>query len=124
MACLDFGAQVYGLKPNSIVSVLATIGGLVTALGMPLAGSIIDATDKRLGFGRAMAGVLVVSNAAMVFITPDTWLVMTLLQAVVATFSFSGLTLVRPRGLGLQRRQGKRGGGWLVAAVVLNPRHL
>jgi MFS-type transporter involved in bile tolerance (Atg22 family) len=71
---------VLGLKPSSIVSVLATVGGLVAMFGMPLAGSIIDATDKRQEFGAASAAVLVVSNAVQVFITQDTWLVMVIIQ--------------------------------------------
>jgi MFS family permease len=86
--------KVYGLKPSSVVSVLATIGGLVAALGMPIAGSIVDATDKRHSFGVACAWILVISNAAMCFLTRATWFAMTLLQAVVATFSFYGVSLV------------------------------
>ena len=90
----DCEGRVYGVKPNSIVSLLALIGGLVSAVGMPVAGSIIDSTNKRHSFGTWMAIIFVVSNFAMIFITPQTWLIMTLLQAVVATFSFFGLQLV------------------------------
>mmetsp|Transcript_74887 Transcript_74887/g.146528 ORF Transcript_74887/g.146528 Transcript_74887/m.146528 type:complete len:547 (+) Transcript_74887:119-1759(+) len=86
--------RVYGVKPSSIVSVLAVIGGLVSAVGMPLAGSVVDATNKRHAFGLACASVLVVSNLAMVFLSRDTWLAMVLLQAIVATFSFFGLSVV------------------------------
>ena len=76
----ECAGKVHGLKPSSIVSVLATVGGLVAMFGMPLAGAIVDATDKRKEFGAASAVVLVVSNAMQIFITKDTWLVMVIIQ--------------------------------------------
>jgi MFS-type transporter involved in bile tolerance (Atg22 family) len=77
-----------------MVSVLGSIGGLVAAFTMPLAGSIVDATDKRHLFGGVCSAVLVVSNFAMVFITRDNWFFMMLLQAIVATFAYYGQVLV------------------------------
>jgi len=90
----DCDGKVYGLKPSSMVSVLGSIGGLVAALTMPLAGSIIDATDARHFFGRGCATLFVVSNAAMIFITRENWFYMMLLQATVATFAYYGTVLV------------------------------
>jgi MFS family permease len=90
----DCDGKVYGLKPSSMVSVLGSIGGLVAAFTMPLAGSIVDATDKRHLFGGVCSAVFVVSNFAMVFITRDSWFYMMLLQAIVATFAFYGQVLV------------------------------
>jgi len=90
----DCTGKVIGLRPSSIVSVLATVGGLASAIAMPVAGAIVDATDKRHAFGLTSAVVLVVSNAAQIFINADTWLVMTIVQAIVCTSSFFSLALV------------------------------
>ena len=56
--------------------------------------SCANLTPQRHAFGLACASVLVVSNLAMVFLSRDTWLAMVLLQAIVATFSFFGLSVV------------------------------
>ena len=44
----DCEGKVYGLRPSSIVSVLATVGGLVSAFGMPIAGAIVSHHRPRI----------------------------------------------------------------------------
>ena len=86
--------KTHGVNPVSLIALMATIGGLSSAVVMPLAGSVVDATDHRLAFGRFTAALLVLANAAMIFINEHSWFPMAIVQASVASFSYIAFAVV------------------------------
>lgn len=88
------GNTVYGMQPSSMLALMAIIGGVATSLFMPWAGAVVDFSDHRLRFGKAMAIVLTLVNFVQIFIYPSTWFAMTILQAVVASASFMANSMV------------------------------
>jgi MFS-type transporter involved in bile tolerance (Atg22 family) len=86
--------KTHGANPVSLIPLIGVIGGLSSAVLMPLAGSIVDATDQRLNFGRASAMLLVLTNAVLIFIDENNWFAMVVLQATINSFSYMALALV------------------------------
>jgi len=88
------GKKVYGMDPSSVLSVMALIGGLSTAVFMPYAGAVVDFSDHRLAFGRICAILLVLTNFVQIFIFPSTWFAMVILQSVIAASTFMANSMV------------------------------
>lgn len=88
------GNTVYGLQPSSMLALMAMIGGIATSLFMPYAGAVVDYSDRRRGFGKICATLLVLVNVAQIFIFESTWFAMTILQAVVASAAFMANAMV------------------------------
>ena len=86
--------KTYGLNPASLIALMGTIGSLCTAIMLPLAGSLVDATDHRLNFGRGAAALLVLANFVMIFIDEATWFPMAIVQSTVATFSYFAVAVM------------------------------
>jgi UMF1 family MFS transporter len=88
------GNTVYGLQPSSMLALMAMIGGIATSLFMPYAGAVVDYSDRRRGFGKVCATLLVLVNFVQIFIFESTWFAMTILQAVVASAAFMANAMV------------------------------
>jgi len=88
------GNTVYGFLPSSMLALMATIGGIASSLFMPYAGAVVDYSDRRRGFGKVCATLLVLVNFVQIFIFESTWFVMTILQAVVASAAFMANAMV------------------------------
>eukprot|EP00239_Pterosperma_sp_CCMP1384_P008473 CAMPEP_0197858232 /NCGR_PEP_ID=MMETSP1438-20131217/31894_1 /TAXON_ID=1461541 /ORGANISM="Pterosperma sp., Strain CCMP1384" /LENGTH=197 /DNA_ID=CAMNT_0043474331 /DNA_START=328 /DNA_END=918 /DNA_ORIENTATION=- len=88
------GAKSYGFKPTSIVSNVAFVGGILSAVSMPLMGAIVDSTKYRKPFGIVMAATLTLVNFFQTFITKDTWFLMAVLQGTAGVLSYMGLAMV------------------------------
>jgi len=85
---------VYGMKPSSMLALMAMIGGIATSVFMPYAGAVVDYSDWRRGFGKICATLLVLVNVVQIFLFASTWFAMTILQAVVASASFMANAMV------------------------------
>uniref|UniRef100_A0A7S2GRC7 Major facilitator superfamily (MFS) profile domain-containing protein n=1 Tax=Helicotheca tamesis TaxID=374047 RepID=A0A7S2GRC7_9STRA len=90
----DCGKRVYGAKPSSMLSLMAVLGGVITAMFMPYAGAIVDYTPYRRAFGIGCATVLVLANTVQIFLFESTWFVLAIIQAVFAAASFIANAMV------------------------------
>ena len=72
--------RIYGFRPASWIANIGTIGSIVTACFLPIAGAMIDfsASRKRIGFTAIM--MVNVVGAIQVFIGQGNWLPMLLIQ--------------------------------------------
>lgn len=87
------GGRVYGMRPTSLLSNMATIGGLATVIFMPYAGAVVEFSPKRREFMIWIVVVLVVVNALQAFLFYWSWFPLFLLQAVVATAGVYALSM-------------------------------
>ena len=83
--CAD--AKIYGMKPSSLLSVMATASGLMTASTMPLAGAVVDHTKYRWHAGAVSAFLLCFINFIQMFIGSSTWFFCAILQ-VFASYTY------------------------------------
>ena len=72
--------RVWGLKPAALIAQVMTLGALVSAVLMPVAGSIVDHTPYRRELGMASLGVAWVCTTAQLSIGKETWQFLLLLQ--------------------------------------------
>jgi len=81
--------KIYGFRPASWIANIGTIGSLVTACFLPIAGAMIDfsASRKRIGFTAIM--LVNVVGAIQIFIGQDNWLMMLLIQGFFGMFFYS-----------------------------------
>ena len=96
IGCIDdeacFG-KVYGFRPSSLITVIATISGLMSACFLPVVGAIIDFTKYRRIMGRTFATLIITIQAVQIGTIETTWFAMAILQALNGFF-YQGLTVV------------------------------
>jgi MFS-type transporter involved in bile tolerance (Atg22 family) len=89
--------KVYGFSPTSLISNIAVISFLLSALFMPMIGAIVDYTPYRRATGIVAALLMGCIQAAQIGTVSSTWFAMALLQAlagfiyqveVVATYAY------------------------------------
>lgn len=94
--CLKPGpceGKVHGMHPDSLLTNIAWIGGLIIAFFLPIIGSIVDYTPYRRHVGIFASVCLVALNASQIGISESTWWPMAVVQ-VVATFVFFVLRVI------------------------------
>ncbi|KAL7532475.1 hypothetical protein ACHAWF_004149 [Thalassiosira exigua] len=84
--------KVYGQNPLSLISNIAVVTGLLSALFMPIIGVILDFTPHRRSVGMSFSAVFTLIQAAQIGIGPKTWFPMAILQSI-AGFCFSGMIM-------------------------------
>mmetsp|Transcript_15105 Transcript_15105/g.19149 ORF Transcript_15105/g.19149 Transcript_15105/m.19149 type:complete len:500 (-) Transcript_15105:118-1617(-) len=84
--------KIYGFKPSSLITNIATIAGLLAAFLLPVVGAIVDYTDHRKVLGATTAALLIAIQAVQIYTVQDTWFVMAILQAI-NSFFYQVLTL-------------------------------
>lgn len=87
--------RVYGLRPSSVIAVLSTISGLVSAAFMPYAGAIVDHTPHRRLFGASMAAMAMLSMLGLAFISHLSWFYLTVICMPLGALAYNGHTLAR-----------------------------
>ena len=80
--------RVWGLRPAALVAQVLTLGALVSAVLMPVAGSIVDHSPYRRELGMASLVVCWCCSAAQVGISRHTWQALLLLQGSVAVAAY------------------------------------
>lgn len=77
----DCSGKVYGIRPDSILTLITTLTGILSALLMPVTGAIVDYTTyrKRVGIMSAAAMTLIQTLCAFTF--SQTWFPMAILTA-------------------------------------------
>lgn len=79
----DECGTLYGLfKPSSLITITATISGILSALILPFIGAILDCTDHRHKLGSSVALAMIFIQAAQIGTFQSTWLFMAILQAL------------------------------------------
>eukprot|EP00551_Chaetoceros_affinis_P007698 CAMPEP_0203668440 /NCGR_PEP_ID=MMETSP0090-20130426/5065_1 /ASSEMBLY_ACC=CAM_ASM_001088 /TAXON_ID=426623 /ORGANISM="Chaetoceros affinis, Strain CCMP159" /LENGTH=498 /DNA_ID=CAMNT_0050532881 /DNA_START=97 /DNA_END=1593 /DNA_ORIENTATION=- len=78
--------KVYGFKPTSLVTNIATIAGILGAFLLPIVGALVDYTDHRKVLGATVAALLIAVQAVQIYTVQDTWFVMSILQAINSFF--------------------------------------
>ncbi len=73
---------VHGYKPSSLITIIGTISGLLSALFLPLIGSIVDTTPYRRRLGLIACTFLISVQAIQIGTTQDTWFYMAILQSI------------------------------------------
>lgn len=84
--------QVYGFKPSSLISLIATVTGILSAFLLPVIGAIVDYTKYRKEMGVAFAAFLIAIQATQIATYEATWFPMAILQAING-FNYQALTL-------------------------------
>ena len=78
----DSHCRVYGIRPSSLLSTIATIGGVVSVIIMPVVGAMIDHTPHRWKVGILSAVILVLGKGLETLISQSTWLWVALIQII------------------------------------------
>jgi MFS family permease len=73
--------KVYGLKPSSLISLIATLSGILSCFFLPFMGAIVDYTRHRWSLGVISCSVLVLVQAIQIGTVQKTWFLMSILQA-------------------------------------------
>lgn len=72
--------KVYGIRPSSLIALMSTISGLLSAFFLPIIGAIVDCTKyRRQTFAVIAAGIMIIQTIH-IGITESTWFPMALLQ--------------------------------------------
>jgi len=74
--------KVYGFKPSSLIAIIATVTGVLSAFLLPFVGVIIDYTPYRYNVGACSSALLVLIQAIQIYTVESTWFPMAILQAV------------------------------------------
>jgi len=89
--------NVYGLRPSSLVAIIATLSGVLAALFMPIIGAIIDYTPHRRLVGISSATLIWGIQFVQIWTNSQTWFAMLILQVIngfiyqvqfIATFAY------------------------------------
>lgn len=83
----DCHQRVFGIfRPSALITNIAVISGLGSALFMPLAGAVVDYTSHRWTAGVASAILMTVIQAIQIGTNSSTWFIMAVLQAIQGCF--------------------------------------
>lgn len=83
----DCPERVYGaFRPAALITNIAVISGLLSALFMPLAGAVVDYTSHRWTTGVVSAILITVVQVIQVGTNSNTWFPMAILQAITGCF--------------------------------------
>ena len=74
--------KVHGYKPSSLITVIGTVSGVLSALLLPFMGAIIDCTDHRRNIGKISCFCLMLVQTIQIGTVESTWFPMALLQAL------------------------------------------
>jgi MFS family permease len=74
--------KVYGLKPSSLISLIATVSGILSCFFLPFMGAIVDYTKHRWTLGVTSCSILVLVQAIQIGTVQKTWFIMSILQAI------------------------------------------
>jgi MFS-type transporter involved in bile tolerance (Atg22 family) len=88
----DCQGKVYGFKPTSLITIIATISGLLTAFLLPFIGAVIDFTRHRKLVGKCIVALIITFQAVQIYTVESTWFPMAILQALNGFF-FQALEL-------------------------------
>jgi len=72
--------KIYGFKPSSILSNMTFSVALISAILMPLVGSIVDHTPLRWKIGVVTAAILVLINGFQIAVMPSLWQALLVMQ--------------------------------------------
>jgi UMF1 family MFS transporter len=84
IGCEEVGSTcstVYGFKPSSLITLVATASGIMSAFLLPYIGAIVDYTPKRKLLGIVSTITFIIIQAVQIGISQNTWFIMTILQA-------------------------------------------
>lgn len=70
--CID-NTRIYGFKPTSLLTNIATIAGLIASFMLPILGAIVDHTSYRKQLGMYSAAALSLIKVAEVGLSVRTW---------------------------------------------------
>lgn len=87
-------ARVYGMRPTSILTNIVTVTGLLSAIIMPLFGSIVDHTDNRRAVGSISAAAISVFILLQTLVIEDHWFSAAILQVLISVAYTVHLTVV------------------------------
>lgn len=75
--------RIYGMRPSSLLTNIVMTVGLISAVIMPLVGSIIDHSRYRRAVGRISAGAFVILVVLQIVLLERAWFVAAVLQVFV-----------------------------------------
>jgi len=74
--------KVYGFKPSSLITLIATVTGVLSSFLLPFLGALVDYTKYRHTVGVVSSTTLVVIQAIQIGTVESTWFPMAILQAI------------------------------------------
>jgi len=86
--------KVYGFKPASLILLIPTISGVMSAFLLPVVGAMIDYTPYRRTLFAIFSCILLSIQGAQVATMETTWFIMIILQAING-FIFDGVSISR-----------------------------
>ena len=84
--------KVYGYKPSSLITLIGTVSGLLSAFFLPFIGAMIDCTQHRKLIGIISSFLLMLVQFVQIDTNQSTWFFMSILQALNG-FIFQVVTL-------------------------------
>jgi MFS-type transporter involved in bile tolerance (Atg22 family) len=80
-------ARVFGVfRPAALITNIAALSGLLSALFMPVAGAIMDYTSHRRTTGIVSAQILTLIQIIQIGISSSNWFAMAILQVFMGVF--------------------------------------
>jgi len=89
----DFVTEYYkcdkktnGFRPSSLIALMTTVANIISVIGLPILGAVVDFTQYRKLMGQVLISVAVLGNLMQVGISEDTWIFMAAIQALLKIF--------------------------------------
>jgi MFS-type transporter involved in bile tolerance (Atg22 family) len=76
---------IYGLKPSSMITSMASVLSLCMALLTPLMGALVDYSNHRRRIGRCVAFFIACTALPQLFISEHTWFPLTICFLIMTT---------------------------------------
>lgn len=78
----DCWNEIYGFRPSSLLTVMSTASGILSALLMPIIGAMIDYTPHRRNLGICTSCLITIIQTFQIYTVEKTWLLMSVLQTI------------------------------------------
>jgi UMF1 family MFS transporter len=78
----DCDIKIYGFRPSSLLTNIAVISSLLSAIFNPVVGAVVDYTDYRHAMGAYTSISIIIIQAVQVYTVSSTWFIMAILQAI------------------------------------------
>jgi MFS transporter, UMF1 family len=89
----DCDERVFGMKPSSLLTNIAMLSGLCSAISMPLIGAIIDHTSFRKEVGALTAYTLCIIKGLETMISIHTWIYVAMFQVITGVLYSTHITV-------------------------------
>lgn len=115
----ECNSEVYGFRPSSLITMIAVVSGILSALLLPILGAVVDYTPYRRSLGVFSAVFMTVVQGIQIWLTDTTWFPMAILQALNGFVYMIQVLAIYAYLPGIGRTIGPQKMTWMSALFVM-----